>query len=67
MPVDPAVFDADLAPHGGPGARWPDRAPQTDGAKYLAPGDVAERRAIGAAAAPATTPTPRSAWTRGRG
>jgi hypothetical protein len=26
MPVDPAVFDADLAPHGGPGARWPERA-----------------------------------------
>jgi hypothetical protein len=23
MPVDPAVFDADLAPHGAPGARWP--------------------------------------------
>jgi len=31
MPVDPAVFDADLAPHGVPGARWPDRPPQTDG------------------------------------
>jgi hypothetical protein len=25
MHVDPAVFDADLVPHGGPGARWPDR------------------------------------------
>jgi CRP/FNR family transcriptional regulator, cyclic AMP receptor protein len=45
MPVDPAVFDADLAPHGAPGARWPDRAPQTDRAEYLAPGDVAERLA----------------------
>jgi CRP-like cAMP-binding protein len=45
MPVDPAIFDADLAPHGGPGARWPDRPPQTDGAKYLAPDDVAERLA----------------------
>jgi CRP-like cAMP-binding protein len=42
MPVDPAVFDADPAPHGGPGARWPDRPPQTDGAQYLAPDDVAE-------------------------
>ena len=45
MPVDPAIFDADLAPHGGPGARWPDRPPQTDGAEYLALDDVAERRA----------------------
>jgi CRP/FNR family transcriptional regulator, cyclic AMP receptor protein len=45
MPVDPAVFGADLAPHGGPGARWPDRPRHTDGAKYLGPDDVAERRA----------------------
>jgi len=45
MPVDPAVFDADLAPHRGPGARWPDRPPQTDGAEYLGPDDVAERLA----------------------
>jgi CRP/FNR family transcriptional regulator, cyclic AMP receptor protein len=43
MPVDPAVFDADLAPHRGPGARWPDRPPQTDRAEYLGPDDVAER------------------------
>jgi CRP/FNR family transcriptional regulator, cyclic AMP receptor protein len=45
MPVDPAVFDADLAPHGGPGARWPDPPPLTDGAEYLGPDDVAERLA----------------------
>ncbi len=45
MPVDPAVFDADLAPHGGPGARWPDRPPRTDGAEYLGPDDVAARLA----------------------
>jgi len=45
VPVDPAVLDADLAPHGGPGARRPDRAPQTDGAEYLGPDDVAERLA----------------------
>jgi CRP/FNR family cyclic AMP-dependent transcriptional regulator len=43
MPVDPAVFDADLTPHGGSGARWPHRPPQSDGAEYLAPDDVAER------------------------
>jgi CRP/FNR family transcriptional regulator, cyclic AMP receptor protein len=41
MPVDPAVFDADLAPHGVPGARWPDRAPQFGGAECLGPDDVA--------------------------
>jgi hypothetical protein len=45
MPVDPAVFDADLAPHGVPGARWPDRPPQTDRAEYLGPDDVAGRLA----------------------
>jgi CRP/FNR family transcriptional regulator, cyclic AMP receptor protein len=45
MRVDPAVFDADLAPRGGLGARWPDRAPQTDRAEYLGPDDVAERLA----------------------
>jgi CRP-like cAMP-binding protein len=45
MRVDPAVFDADLAPHGGPGARWPDRARQTDRAEYPGPDDVAERLA----------------------
>jgi CRP/FNR family cyclic AMP-dependent transcriptional regulator len=45
MPIDPAVFDADLAPHGGLGARWPDRPPRTDGAEYLGPDDVAERLA----------------------
>ena len=43
MPVDPADFDnADLAPHGGPGARWRDRPPQTGGAEHLGPDDVAE-------------------------
>jgi CRP/FNR family transcriptional regulator, cyclic AMP receptor protein len=45
MRVDPAVFDADLAPRGGLGARWPDRAPQTDRAECLGPDDVAERLA----------------------
>jgi CRP/FNR family cyclic AMP-dependent transcriptional regulator len=45
VPVDPAVFDADPAPHGAPGARWPNRAPHTHGAEYLAPDDVAERPA----------------------
>ena len=45
MRVDPAVFDADLTPHGGPGARWPDRPPQTGGAEYLGPDEVAERLA----------------------
>ena len=45
MRVDPAVFDADLAPHGAPGARWPDRARQTDRAEYPGPDDVAERLA----------------------
>ena len=45
MPVDPAVFDADLPPHAGPGARWPNRPPHTHGAEYLAPDDVAERLA----------------------
>jgi CRP-like cAMP-binding protein len=45
MPVDPAIFDVGLAPHGGPGARWPDGPPQTDGAQYLGPDDVAERLA----------------------
>jgi CRP-like cAMP-binding protein len=49
MHVDPAVFDADLAPHGGPGARWPDRPPQTDGAQYLGPDHVADRLADGGA------------------
>jgi CRP/FNR family cyclic AMP-dependent transcriptional regulator len=43
MPVDPAIFDADLAPHGGPVACWPDLPPQTDGARYLGPDDVAGR------------------------
>jgi CRP/FNR family cyclic AMP-dependent transcriptional regulator len=43
MPVDPAIFDADLAPHGGPVACWPDLPPQTDGAQYLGPDDVAGR------------------------
>jgi CRP-like cAMP-binding protein len=45
MRVDPAVFDADLAPHGAPGARWPDRAPHTDRAEHLGPDDVAGRLA----------------------
>jgi CRP-like cAMP-binding protein len=45
MQVDSAVFDADLAPHGGPGARWPDLPPQTDGAEYLWPDDVPGRLA----------------------
>jgi hypothetical protein len=45
MPVDPAVFDADLPPHAGPGARRPNRPPHTHGAEYLAPDDVAERLA----------------------
>jgi CRP/FNR family transcriptional regulator, cyclic AMP receptor protein len=45
MPVDPAIFDVGLAPHGGPGARWPDGPPQTDGAQYVGPDDVAERLA----------------------
>jgi hypothetical protein len=45
MPVDPAVFDADLTPHGGPGAAGRSGPPQTDGAEYLAPDDVAERLA----------------------
>jgi CRP/FNR family cyclic AMP-dependent transcriptional regulator len=45
MPVDPAIFDVGLAPHGGPGARWPDGPPQTDGAQYLGPDDVAGRPA----------------------
>jgi CRP/FNR family cyclic AMP-dependent transcriptional regulator len=45
MPVDPALFNADLAPHGGSGTRWPDRPPHTDGGDYLAPDDVAERLA----------------------
>jgi CRP-like cAMP-binding protein len=43
MPVDPAIFDADLAPHGGPVACWPDLPPQTDRAQYLGPDDVAGR------------------------
>jgi CRP/FNR family cyclic AMP-dependent transcriptional regulator len=45
MTVDPAVFDADLAGHGAPGARWPDPPPQSEGAEYLGPDDVAERLA----------------------
>jgi CRP-like cAMP-binding protein len=45
MPVDPAIFDVGLAKYGGPGARWPDRPPQNDGAEYLGPDDVAERLA----------------------
>jgi CRP-like cAMP-binding protein len=45
MPVDPAVFDADLTPHGGPGAAGRSGPPQTDGAEYLGPDDVAERLA----------------------
>jgi CRP/FNR family transcriptional regulator, cyclic AMP receptor protein len=30
MPIDPAVFDADLVPRGGFDASWPDRWPRTD-------------------------------------
>ena len=45
MHVEPALFGAHLAPHGGPGARWPDRPRHTDGAEYLGPDDVAERLA----------------------
>jgi CRP/FNR family transcriptional regulator, cyclic AMP receptor protein len=45
MHVDPAVFDADLAPHSEPGARWPDRPPQTDSDEYLGRDDVADRLA----------------------
>jgi CRP/FNR family cyclic AMP-dependent transcriptional regulator len=45
MPIDPAVFDADLPPHGGLGTRWPDRPPRTDGAECLGSDDVAERLA----------------------
>jgi CRP-like cAMP-binding protein len=45
MPVDPAIFDVGLAPHGAPGVRWPDRPPQNDGTEYLGPDDVAERLA----------------------
>jgi CRP/FNR family cyclic AMP-dependent transcriptional regulator len=46
MHVEPALFGAHLAPHGGPGARWPDRPRHTDGAEYLGPDDdVADRLA----------------------
>jgi CRP/FNR family cyclic AMP-dependent transcriptional regulator len=45
MPVDPAVFEFDVAPGSGPGARWLDRPPQSDGAEYLWPDDVADRLA----------------------
>jgi CRP-like cAMP-binding protein len=45
MPVDPAVFAADLAAHGATGARWPDPPPQSDRAEYLGPDDAAERLA----------------------
>jgi CRP-like cAMP-binding protein len=40
MPVDPAIFDVGLAPHGGPGVGWPDGPPQTDGEQYLGPDDA---------------------------
>ncbi|MDT5104301.1 MAG: family transcriptional regulator, cyclic receptor protein [Mycobacterium sp.] len=46
MPVDPAVYDADLAPRGGPSAYWrPDLPPQTDGAQSLGSADVVGRLA----------------------
>src|SRR6202022_3043399 len=40
MPIDPAVFDADLLPRGGFDPSWLDRRPQTDPLQYLDSDDV---------------------------
>src|ERR1700757_2670512 len=40
MPIDPAVFDADLLPRGGFDPSWLDRRSQTDPLPYLDSDDV---------------------------
>jgi CRP/FNR family cyclic AMP-dependent transcriptional regulator len=45
MPLNPAVFDIDVAQPDAAGPSWPDRPAQTNGAQFLGPHDVAERPA----------------------